>query len=98
MGMSVKLNTSIPMKHKIELLITDKLGCETDRIEFDSMKEAKSWVKKTGLSPAYWERRAESADFAKTNVCQIQLLKNGECEDEWTPEWAELEADELGIK
>ena len=73
------------MKNNIEVTVKDHLGCTTDSFEFESQKAAKAWVKNTGLNADYWERASESADFAKDHVCLIELTVNGNCVQDWTP-------------
>jgi len=69
----------------IEILALDHAGYETDRIDFDTIKAAKQWVKDTGVSAFYWERRAESATFAADYIHTLQLHINGELQTEWFP-------------
>lgn len=70
---------------KIEILVLDKNEYETDRREFDSVKEAVLWVKQCGLNADYWDRRAEVKDWHIGNVATIQLLRDGEVERDWFP-------------
>jgi len=79
------------MNNLIEVVILDKEGYETDRRDFDTQRQAKTWAKECGLSADFWNRRAESeSDFhgwAKENVYTLQLLVNGEVRADWFPEF-----------
>lgn len=53
---------------------------------FETIKEAKAWVKETLLDRGYWDRLAENSTFA-TEIDTIQLLVNGEIHTDWFPEF-----------
>ena len=63
----------------IEVFILDKNGNYNVR-DFDTLKEARQWVKTCGLSKDYWNRR-----YARDNGHTLQLHKNGECVQDWFP-------------
>jgi hypothetical protein len=70
----------------IELVVTDEKFFETSRRDFDTMKEAREFVKYY-LSKEYWNRSSETETGYK-DCALISLFKNGECVQEWTPKWA----------
>lgn len=72
---------------KIEVVTLAENGDETDRRDFDFVKDARWWVTNCGLSEEFWDRRAESPGFACRNVHTLRLLKDGECVQDWWPEW-----------
>ena len=72
---------------KIELLAIDSQGDITWDREFDTLKEARAWVKNWGLSKEYWERSSESEGWAERNITTLQLHKNGECIQDWFPKF-----------
>lgn len=76
---------------KIEVIILDKESIQTDSREFESIKEAKQWVRDCGLSADYWNRSYErDTDYesaARDNVYTLQLHKNGECVKDWFPDF-----------
>ena len=73
---------------KIEVVVLDKEGFETDRRDFCTVKEAKAWVKDCAMSRDFWTRRAESGTFAAQNVDTIQLHCDGEIIADWFPQFA----------
>lgn len=73
----------------IEILTLCPEGYETYRCDFDTMKDARLWVKQCGLCPKFWDRRAESDDFHKREVATLQLLVDGEIRQDWFPDWAD---------
>lgn len=75
------------MKKLIEVITLDKDGDATTSREFDSIKEAKSFVKDTALSAAYWDRYAESEGWGQRNIETIQLTVDGEVRFDWFPEF-----------
>ena len=63
-------------------------GDTTDVLDhFDFIKDATRWVKDCGLSKAYWDRRAERDGYAEDNVHTIQLWVDGECRNDWFPDF-----------
>lgn len=72
---------------KIEILAIDAAEDITWDHEFDSLKEAKAWIKECGLSKSYWERLSESPGWAERNIHTLRLLKNGECVQDWFPKF-----------
>lgn len=73
--------------HTIEVVTLDAKEQELERRDFDTAKEAKQWVKDACLDPAFWDRRAESVGWAAENVRTVQLLKDGECVQDWFPQF-----------
>lgn len=74
--------------NKIEIIIYDSNFVLVDSFDlFDTMKEARAWVKEAGLDEKYWDRRAEVQGWARRNVHSIQLWKNNEFIQDWFPEW-----------
>jgi hypothetical protein len=73
----------------IEVIAQDSEGNEEFRRDFDSLKEARAWVKECGLNRDFWNRsyeRDENYDTAaRDNIHTLQLLKNGECVQDWFP-------------
>lgn len=80
------------MQKLIEILTIDNKGFETDRRDFDTMKEARAFVKEYAMRSDYWEQRAESKGWHIGNVDTIQLLVDGECLQDWFPKWATVNA------
>lgn len=72
---------------KIEVITLDKDESQTDAQSFDTMKEARQWIKECGLNAAYWNRKGETSDFAKSYVNTLQLYKDGECVQDYFPSW-----------
>lgn len=73
---------------KIEVITLDSEGrINPGEREFDTIKEAKAFVKECALDSHYHDRLSELEGWAKRNVHSVQLLKNGECEREWFPEF-----------
>lgn len=72
----------------IEIIALDPEGLITTTRDFDSLKEARTWVKEAGLSKSYWNRLGESETdyegWAARNVSALELHKDGECVQEWT--------------
>jgi hypothetical protein len=54
---------------------------------FETIKEAKAWVKEVLLNRGYWNRLAENETFAD-EIATIQLTVNGEIHSDWFPEFA----------
>lgn len=80
------------MKHStIKIVALHSEGYEESRRDFDTLKEARAWVKECGLKASYWNRRYErDQDYdgaARDNIHTIQLLKDGECIQDWFPEF-----------
>lgn len=73
----------------IRLVVLDSNGYETRNTEYNTMKEARQWVKDCGLRADYWDRSAEVVGFHKDGVATIQLLVNGECLQDWFPAWSQ---------
>lgn len=74
------------MSTLIEVVTLDHNEQELERrCDFATMKEARQWVKDACLNPSYWDRRAESVGWAVENVWTVQLLKNGDCVEDWFP-------------
>lgn len=71
----------------IEVITLDAQGIETDRRDFETVKEAKQFAINYACSESYWTQASESADYAKNNVHTIQLHKNGECVQDWFPKF-----------
>jgi hypothetical protein len=75
----------------IEVIAQDAEENEEFRRDFDTIKEAREWVKTCGMSREFWNRlyeRDENYDSAaKDNIYTVQLLKNGECIQDWFPEF-----------
>jgi hypothetical protein len=74
------------MTKKIEVVVLDKQGYETDRWEVDTIREGKALAKKYH-DPEYWDIRSEVKGYAKDNVDTIQLLVNNECHTDWFPKF-----------
>ncbi len=73
---------------QIQILVYNFEHDEIDRLDFfDTIKEARQWVKECGLDVGYWDRKAERQGWAKDNVCTIQLWKNDDCVADWFPEF-----------
>lgn len=53
---------------------------------FDTIKEAKAWVKDALLDQSWWDRLAENNTYA-LEVVTIQLRVNGEIHSDWFPEF-----------
>lgn len=87
---SPKQPLTTTMKNKdITILVQDKHGCETFLRDYESKKDALTWVKECGLSADYWARLAEVSDFALLNVHTIRLNVGGECVKDWFPTFTE---------
>lgn len=72
----------------VEVIAQDAGENEEFRRDFDTIKEAREWVKTCGLSREFWNRLYENYDGAASdNIHTIQLLKNGECVQDWFPEF-----------
>jgi hypothetical protein len=71
----------------IEVITLDAQGIETDRRDFESVKEAKRFAIYSAYSADYWRMASESPDYAKNNVHTVQLHKNGECVQDWFPKF-----------
>jgi hypothetical protein len=75
----------------IEVIILDKEENQSDSRSFESLKEAKQWVKECGMNRDYWNRSYErDTDYegaARDNVHTLQLHKNGECIQDWFPDF-----------
>ncbi len=74
--------------NSIEIVTVDEKGFETDRRDFDTVKEAKAFVKKTAMRSDYWEQHAESLGWHIGNVNEFQLHCDGEYLEGWYPKWA----------
>lgn len=75
---------------KIEVVTLSNEGFETDRRDFETVKEAKAWVRNCALSADYWEMASESKGYAARNVATVRLMADGECLDDWFPTFAEV--------
>ena len=74
--------------NKIEVITKDAEGyTNPGERDFDTMKEARAFVKECALDASYHDRCAESEGWAKRIVHTVQLLKNGECVQDWFPEF-----------
>lgn len=73
----------------IELLAMSKSepGCTCTEQQFDTIREATTWVKSWGLSRAHWVEHAESETFPD-DIASLRLMVDGECHSEWFPCWA----------
>lgn len=80
------------MNKDIRIITLGPEGYETDNRDFDTMKDARKWVKDAGLSPAYWENASESEGYHIRNVQTLQLHVNGEIIQDWFPKWASIPA------
>jgi hypothetical protein len=73
----------------IEIIALHKEGYEESRRDFDTQKDARLWVKESGLVASYWNRRYErDEDYdgaARDNIHTLQLHINGELQTEWFP-------------
>ena len=87
-GAQIKITIDTTM-NTIEVITLDADGYETQRRDFDTIKEAKAWVKEMGLDKAYWNRCGDSDDdyegWAARNVYTLQLHKNEEIVKDWFP-------------
>lgn len=82
----------------IELVAQNRQGHEHYRAEYDTLKQARGWVKDVLLRADYWDRLAESEGYAAREVFTIQLLKNGECVQDWFPDFnPEVNSVTLGL-
>lgn len=71
----------------IETIALDKDGFELYRNDsFETIKEAKQWIKETLMEQSYWNRLAENETFA-LEVYTIQLTVNGACHSDWFPKF-----------
>lgn len=76
------------MKAKlIEIVCYDKGGFETYRNDFDTQGEAKRFAIQTACSKPFWDRLAESTDYAEENIYTVQLQKDGVCVMDWFPKF-----------
>lgn len=57
-----------------------------ERDGFETIKEARAWVKDAFLHRSYWSKLAENDAFAD-DIDTIQLLVNGEIHSDWFPEF-----------
>lgn len=74
----------------IQIITLDLAGFETRNQEFDTIKEAKAWVKECGLKAAFWMRSFESdMDSVRQNVLTIQLTVDGDIRRDWFPDWVD---------
>lgn len=53
---------------------------------FDSMKEAKAFVKECGLSRDYWLQFSESVSFVSC-IDYLRLMVGDVCEKDWFVQW-----------
>lgn len=70
---------------EIEVVTLDADGYETDSRDFETVKAAREWVKTCGLRAEYWDRAAESPGFAARSVHTLQLRVDGDCRQDWFP-------------
>lgn len=68
--------------------VLDAEGYElTDDREFFTMREARQWVRESGLDRNYWVERSESQDFPR-QIDTIQLVNDkGEVLQDWFPKF-----------
>lgn len=77
------------MAKEIILQALDKEGFEIYwNNGFETVKEARQWVKEVMLDRAWWDRLAENKTFALT-VDVIELHVNGVCRADWFPQFKE---------
>lgn len=70
----------------IEVVALDRNENEEYRADFDTMKEARRFIKDAMLEASFWDRRAEVAGYA-ANIQTVQLVVNGEIIQDWFPEF-----------
>lgn len=75
------------MAKKIELIALDAELFELYQNDgFETVKEARQWVKDVLLNKAWWNRLAENKTFALT-VFKIELHVDGVIRSDWFPEF-----------
>jgi hypothetical protein len=68
----------------LDLVDTDGEVCYSRN--FDSLKEAKAFIKECGLSKDYWLRFSESEKFV-SSIDSLRLMRGEECERDWFVQW-----------
>lgn len=68
------------------LELIDKDGDIAYDRNFDSLKEAKAFVKECGLSRDYWLQFSESVAFVST-IDYLRLMVEDECDKDWFVNW-----------
>lgn len=80
------------MSKEIKVTALDHEGYTLhDHDGFETIKEAKAWVKGTLLDRGYWDRLAENNTFAE-EIDTIQILVDGEVHSDWFPEFKSIAA------
>lgn len=72
------------MKTEIYAITIDQNGYEEYRRDFDTLKEARAFIKESLLNAKFWDRRAEVDGYYK-NIATVQLLKGEEVAQDWFP-------------
>jgi len=87
---SARQTTNQPSKKMSKEITVQALDHEGYNVHthdgFETIKEAKAWVKETLLDRGYWDRLAENCSFAE-EIDTIQLLVDGEIHSDWFPEF-----------
>jgi hypothetical protein len=71
----------------VEIVAFDTKGLQTYNRDFETLKEARQWVKETGLDADFWDRGAEVPGWHFLNVDTLRLLVDGNCLQDWFPKW-----------
>ena len=73
---------------KIEVITLDADGMiNPGERDFDTIKEARQFIKECALDARYHDRSAEVDGWAKRNVHTVQLLKDGTVVQDWFPKF-----------
>jgi hypothetical protein len=72
------------MNKSIEAAAFDAQGCEIYRRDFDTVKDARSFIRDAMLSKDFWDRRGEVTGYWK-QVDTVQLITNSDVLADWFP-------------
>jgi hypothetical protein len=76
----------MPRYKEILANVLDAQDNVEDSRDFESVKQAKAWVKETALDRSYWVRHSESNDYPE-KIRTIQLVCDGDIIMDWFPAW-----------
>jgi len=80
------------MSKEIKVTAIDREGYTLyDNDDFQTIKEAKAWVKDVLLDRGYWDRLAENNTFAE-EIETIQILVDEKIHSDWFPEYKTIAA------
>jgi hypothetical protein len=73
------------MRKEIDIVVVDSEGYIVyHRDSFDTIKEAKLWVKECLLERSFWDRLSENEQFAE-QIDTIEIRVDGEVHSDWFP-------------